>query len=269
MHAFGSHCSGALLQTRMPATVARLTPCSSGASNSIFLRPVSGLRAASALNRGFQRFSSSVRKPVSGTGCSSNSENGACPRSCARRSNSSPVIFCFEAPARTYAPSELACGNSPLGTRTHRKSLCSGDICCDMPILTGGFRSADRSVRIWHRFFDCFGDMSCTSPSSVTPKSKFPPSALAKATISLAQSVRSVSFEATGWSPLNAICLNSQRRLRPLAAGDRCLHHGLSLSVSRCDLPAGCPFGPPGSWFVAKHQHLQSRPNGQLLNFYS
>ena len=60
MQALGSHSSGDLLHSRIPATVARVTPFSSAAKSASLISAVSGSALPSALNSGFHRDSSSV-----------------------------------------------------------------------------------------------------------------------------------------------------------------------------------------------------------------
>ena len=100
MPTLGSRSSGFRVHSNTPVTVARMTPASSGARSASFSSAASGFAAPSALSRGRHRDSSSVRKPVFGTVCSSNQRNRACPRLCAKRNRSSFVIFRFEAPTR-------------------------------------------------------------------------------------------------------------------------------------------------------------------------
>ena len=189
--AFGNHASGARLHSSTPATEARSTPLSPRVSSPIFSSADRGAAAPSALSSGFQNSSSSVRKPVSGTGCSSNRRKRACPRRCARRRRSSPVITRFELPTRWKLPPGLSCCAWPRGTSTSTNGRPSSSSRRKMPGRTGGrMASVQTSTSSRSNSSICARDIPCTSPASVTPHSSTPPSVLAKAAISSARSSR-------------------------------------------------------------------------------
>ena len=86
----------------------------------------------------------------------------------------------------------------------------------------------------------CSRDMSCTSPSSVTPQSSTPPRAFANAAISSAQSSR---LGRLGRFPANSTCLNSQalssprRNRRSMSASLKRITGPRSRSFPRSPMP--------------------------------
>ena len=175
-------------------------------------RAASGLSEPLALSSGLHKLSSRDARPVSAIGCRSNQTCRARERRSASRRLSSGLISRLLLPTRRQAPPGLRCIALPASTSTSMKALPSSFRRAILGAIGGLIELRHASTSRSSRASICSRERCCSSPASVTPQSRVPPSALASAASSSASCCWVGRF---GLVPENSICLNSQRASSP------------------------------------------------------